>query len=104
MSRLIVPILLILILVTISIAQSSTGHVNGEVWFRPFVRDINGFENRGLAKCEVTFQSGAAKKQIVSDEKGRYSSICLPASTTPGPIAPLWRELQWIINPRPEQT
>jgi hypothetical protein len=71
-------VLLILISLAISHAQGATGRANGEVWFRPFVRDINGFENRSLSNCEIVFQSTAAKKQVVTDQRGRYS-VDLPA-------------------------
>jgi len=73
-------ILVILVSLGISQAQGAMGHLNGEVWYRPFVRDINGFENRALARCEVLFQSNGIKKQTVTDEKGRYS-VDLPGGT-----------------------
>src|SRR5215475_1837349 len=80
MRKLLNVIFLILISLAVIHAQSATGRVNGEVWFRPFVRNINGFENRGLPNCEVVFQSNVAKKQIVTDDKGHYS-VDLPEGT-----------------------
>jgi hypothetical protein len=78
MRRISYIVLLILISLAISQAQGTNGRVNGEVWFKPFVRDINGFEIRRLANCEIVFQSSAAKKQVVTDQGGRYS-LDLPA-------------------------
>jgi len=80
MRRLLNITLLILISLAVVHAQNATGRVNGEVWYRPFVRDINGFENRGLPKCDVVFESNGVKKQAVTDERGHYS-IDLPAGT-----------------------
>jgi len=71
--------------------QGSTGHVKGEVWYRPFIEANNGFENVAVPNCEVVFRTGKNTKKIVAAGDGHFEAD-LPAgvysATTNCPAAP----------------
>jgi len=79
--RLLLGILLVtLISLAPGFSQGGSGHIKGEVWYRPFVERDNSFENVGVPNCEVVFRSAANPRKVVSSADGRFE-VDLPVGT-----------------------
>jgi hypothetical protein len=77
--RLLLGILLVTLLSMSPVfSQAGTGHIKGEVWFRPFVDRDNSFANVAVPNCEVVFISSTNPKKVVSSGDGHFE-LDLPA-------------------------
>jgi hypothetical protein len=75
-----ITLLLVLISLTVDLAQGASGQVKGEVWFKPFVENENVFNNVPLPNCEIVFRSNAMQKKVVTDEAGHYAAELPPGT------------------------
>jgi len=77
--RLLLGILLVTLLSLSPVfSQAGTGHIKGEVWFRPFVDRDNSFDNVAVPNCEVVFSSPSNPKKVISSGDGHFE-LDLPA-------------------------
>jgi len=77
--RLLLGILLVTLLSLSPVfSQAGTGHIKGEVWYRPFVDRDNSFDNVAVPNCEVVFSSPSNPKKVVSSGDGHFE-VDLPA-------------------------
>ena len=77
--RLLLGILLVILLsLSPLFSQAGTGHIKGEVWYRPFVDRDNSFDNVAVPNCEVVFSSSSNPKKVVSSGDGHFE-LDLPA-------------------------
>ncbi len=71
--RLILGILLVTLLSLSPVfSQAGTGHLKGEVWYRPFVDRDNNFDNVAVPNCEVVFSSSSNPKKVVSQRRRTF--------------------------------
>jgi hypothetical protein len=80
MRRLSGILLVTLILMTPVFPQGSSGHIKGEVWYRPFVERDNSFDTVAVPNCEVVFRSASGAKKVVPSADGHFD-LDLPAGT-----------------------
>jgi len=70
--RVLLGILLTLLALSPVFSQAGTGHVKGEVWYRPFVDRDNNFDNVPVPNCEVVFSSSSNPRKVVSSADGHF--------------------------------
>lgn len=102
--RLLLGILLVTLLsLTPVFSQAGTGHIKGEVWYRPFVDRDNSFDNVAVPNCEVVFNSSSNPKKVVSSEDGHFE-VDLPAGVYNATASCKTTPNSWEYHPavRPE--
>ena len=102
--RLLLGILLVTLLSLSPVfSQAGTGHIKGEVWFRPFVDRENNFDNVAVPNCEVVFSSSSNPKKVVSSGDGHFE-LDLPAGVYNATASCMTTANSWEYHPavRPE--
>jgi len=84
-------------------SQAGTGHIKGEVWFRPFVDRDNSFDNVAVPNCDVVFSSSSNPKKVVSSGDGHFE-LDLPAGVYNATATCMTTPNSWEYHPavRPE--
>ncbi len=97
--RLLLGILLVtLISLTPGFSQAGSGHIKGEVWYRPFVDRDNNFDNVAVPNCEVVFSSSSNPKKVVSSGDGHFE-VDLPAGTYNATASCMTTPNSWEYHP-----
>jgi len=95
-------LLVILISLTAGFPQGTSGHIKGEVWYRPFVERDSSFEIVAVPNCEVVFRSSSNPTKVVSSAEGRFE-LDLPAgiysATANCPMTPNSWEYHVAVRP-----
>jgi hypothetical protein len=96
--RLLLGILLTLPALSPVFSQSGTGHIKGEVWYRPFVDRDNNFDNVVVPNCEVVFSSSSNPKKAVSSADGHFE-LDLPAGVYSATASCMTTPNSWEFHP-----
>lgn len=97
--RLLLGILLVTLLALSPVfSQSGTGHIKGEVWYRPFVDRDNSFDNVAVPNCEVVFSSSSNPKKVVSSGDGHFE-LDLPAGVYNATASCMTTPNSWEYHP-----
>ena len=92
-------LLLGILLVTLfSLSPVFSGHVKGEVWYRPFVDRDNSFDNVAVPNCEVVFSSTSNPKKVVSSGDGHFE-VDLPAGVYNATASCMTTTNSWEYHP-----
>jgi hypothetical protein len=79
-------------------SQAGTGHVKGEVWYRPFVDRDNSFDNVAVPNCEVVFSSTSNPKKVVASGDGHFE-VDLPAGVYSATASCMTTTNSWEYHP-----
>jgi hypothetical protein len=87
-----------LISLTPGFSQAGSGHIKGEVWYRPFVDRDNNFDNVAVPNCEVVFSSSSNPKKVVSSGDGHFE-VDLPAGVYNATASCMTTPNSWEYHP-----